>query len=73
VTISTNVLEREPIFYSTTVNDKRQPIDSSCLHRCTAGGDFFDVVIGPDGVVWSAFTDNGQGIVARLAGGPKLR
>lgn len=73
ITFSTNALGPKPVFYSTTANDKSQPLDTSCLHRCAEGGDFFDVVVAPDGTVWSAFTDNGAGIVARLVGGPRLR
>ena len=73
ITISTNALSPKPVFYSTTANNKSRPLDTSCLHRCTEGGDFFDVVIGPDGTVWSAFTNHGAGIVVRLVGGPSLR
>lgn len=73
ITISTNALGPKPVFYSTTVNDKSDSLDTSCLHRCELGGDFFDVVIAPDGRVWSAFTNHGAGIVARLVGGPRLR
>lgn len=60
VTVTRNALAKEPVFYSTTVNDKRDP-----LKRTTCGPgrcgltilDFIDVTIAPDGQVWSSWTD----------------
>ena len=60
MTISANALDRDPIFYTTTVNDKRDPLKrGECgPGRCgTAVYDFIDIVIGPKGDVWGAFVD----------------
>lgn len=60
VTVTRNALAKRPVFYSTTVNDKRDP-----LKRQTCGPgrcglqilDFIDVTIAPDGRVWSSWVD----------------
>jgi hypothetical protein len=60
MTISANALDANPVFYSTTVNDKRDP-----LKRITCGPgrcdtnvyDFIDIQIAPNGTVWGAFVD----------------
>lgn len=60
MTVSTNALADDPVFYSATVNDKRDPIKRG---RCGPGRcdttiyDFIDIVIAPDGQVWSAWVD----------------
>ena len=60
MTVSKNALDKNPTFYSTTVNDERDP-----LKRGTCGPgrcgldilDFIDITIAPDGQVWSAWVD----------------
>ena len=60
MTVSTNALSDKPVFYSATVNDKKDPIKRG---RCGPGRcdtvvyDFIDVVISPQGEVWSAWVD----------------
>jgi hypothetical protein len=60
MTVSTNALSKSPVFYSATVNDKKDPIKRG---RCGPGRcgttvyDFIDLVIAPDGQVWSAWVD----------------
>ena len=85
MTISANALARNPVFYTSTVNDRRDPFyRGNCSgnggNRCSPILDFIDVVIGPDGVPWSSFVDNVPGpfsmagaVVGRLVGGPNLR
>ncbi len=89
MTITTNALAKDPVFYSTTVNDKRDPlIRQNCgPGRCRAAYDFIDIVIAPNGEVWAAFVDgcilvcpttppNNAGqdaVVGHLVGGPRLR
>lgn len=89
VTISADANSRDPLFYTTTVNNKRDPlIRGTCgPGRCKAVYDFIDVVI-DRGEVWGAFVDGCtgpctrsaknpstgiQGITGRLIGGPSLR
>ena len=58
--VSTNALDKNPTFYSSTVNDKRDPFKRQRCGplRCgTAIYDFLDVTIAPDGQVWAAFVD----------------
>lgn len=58
--MSANVLDRDPIFYSGTVNDKNDPLKrGECgPGRCgTSIYDFIDIVIGPKGDVWGAWVD----------------
>ncbi len=60
MTISANALSKDPIFYSGTVNDKKDPLKrGNCgPGRCgTSIYDFLDIVIGPRGDVWGAFVD----------------
>lgn len=87
VSVSADAASKNPTFYTGTVNDPRDPLDSTCtVHRCHSTGDFFDVVIGPDGAAWAAFVDGcrgscvgaprpqkpGEGIVSRMVGGARL-
>ncbi len=56
---SKNVLDKKPVLYTTTVNEKRDPlIRGTCgPGRCKAVYDFIDIVISPAGEVWSAWVD----------------
>lgn len=90
-TISANALDKNPVFYSSTVNHPSDP-----LKRGTCGPgrcglqilDFIDVVIAPDGEVWSSWVDacilacasaegtqdqGSEAVVGHLVGGPALR
>ncbi|MGH2753730.1 MAG: hypothetical protein ACRDLB_04795, partial [Actinomycetota bacterium] len=85
--ISANADAARPVFYSATVNDKKDPIyRGECgPGRCGAVYDFIDIVI-DRGQVWASFVDacimvcvttgpgnlGADGIVGRLVGGPKL-
>ena len=83
LTISDNVLAKNPVFYSATVNHKSEPlVRMDCgPGRCQDVLDFIDVVIAPNGTTWGAFVDSdrngatllGNGLVGRLVGGPRLR
>jgi hypothetical protein len=85
ITMSANALARDPTFYSAPVNDPADPLDASCQgDRCEGTGDFFDVVVAPDGTPYAAFADGcqgpahcaageGLGVVGHLVGGPSLR
>jgi hypothetical protein len=59
ITMTTDALAERPVFYTGTINTKRDPltIQSCGTTRCATLGDFFDVVIGPDGTPWAAFVD----------------
>ncbi|HJR44098.1 MAG TPA: sialidase family protein [Actinomycetota bacterium] len=59
MTISDNALDDDPLFYTATVNDKKDPlVRTTCgPGRCHAVYDFIDIVIGPDGTAWGAFVD----------------
>jgi hypothetical protein len=59
MTESRNALDRKPVFYSATVNDKRDPLmRNSCgPGRCKTVYDFIDIVIAPSGDVWSSWVD----------------
>ena len=59
ITTTANVLARNPVFYSGTINSKKDPLQKgSCGRvRCHTLGDFFDVTIGPDGTTWAAYVD----------------
>ena len=60
MTISANALDKDPIFYTGTVNDPKDPMKrGNCgPGRCgTSIYDFLDIVIGPKGDVWGAFVD----------------
>jgi hypothetical protein len=90
MTITTNALDKNPTFYSTTVNSKKDP-----LKRGTCGPgrcglqilDFIDVVIAPNGEVWTSWVDacilacavggdqdqGSEAVVGHLLGGPSLK
>lgn len=89
VTITANALDKRPVFYSASINNPKDPfIRGSCgPGRCKAVFDFIDVTIDREGVAWSAWVDGcvaicittgptssgSDGVVGRLAGGPRLR
>jgi hypothetical protein len=89
MTISANALAKRPVFYTSTVNDKKDPlVRTSCgPGRCRALYDFLDVQIAPDGTPWATFVDGciavctteaprnqgAEGLAGRLVGGPPLR
>lgn len=84
--MTTTALARKPVFFTATVNDPADPlIVGPCGPlRCEDAGDFFDVVIAPDGTPWAAFVDacagdrcspfgvSEDGLVGHLVGGPPL-
>ena len=88
MTVTTNALDKDPLFFTGTVNDKSDPLvrDTCGPGRCRAVYDFIDVVVGPDGSAWAAFVDGcvsvcsatgpsnigSEAIVGHLEGGPKL-
>lgn len=87
VTMATDALDRNPVFYSGPVNDTDDPfVKGRCgPGRCQAVWDFIDIEIGLDGQPYAAFVDGcpggelfcepyiGEGILGRLVGGPPLR
>ena len=85
VTMTTNALANDPIFYSASLNDPHEPlVKGRCgPFRCQAEYDFIDVNIGPDGTPWAVLvdgclegfecTDIGEGVIGHLTGGPRLR
>jgi hypothetical protein len=88
MTMSENVLDNDPVFYSGTINDPKDPLATAACgpRRCYDALDFIDVVIAPDGTPWTSMTDNcvgpcvgpggalnPTGIAGRMVGGPKLR
>lgn len=89
IAMTANALDDNPMFYSGTVNDLRDPlIRRTCgPGRCRAVFDFIDVVVAPRGDPWAAFVDGclppvcpsgssnfgSDGIVGRLKGGPSLK
>jgi hypothetical protein len=88
ITMSANVLKRNPLFYSGSVNNPRDPIQRGRCGpgRCGRVFDFIDVNISPDGQPFAAYVDactdecakgagsmGDEGIVGGLVGGPRLR
>jgi hypothetical protein len=60
VTITKNALDKNPTFFSTTVNDKKDPFKRGTCGPGRCGLDildFIDITIAPDGQVWSAWVD----------------
>lgn len=59
ITITANALDKDPIFYTGTMNAPSDPLTrGECDDvRCHSLGDFFDVTIAPDGTPWVAFVD----------------
>ena len=89
ITVSANALSKNPLFYTGTVNDPKDPlIRQQCgPGRCQAAYDFIDVEISPDGEAYGAFVDGCmsdctakqpdgdkyEGLFAKLVGGPSLK
>ena len=89
ITMTTNALADDPLFYSGTVNAKSDPLyigRCDFSNRCSPILDFIDVEIAPDGTPWGAFVDpcsvtcakagtndGSVAVVGRLVGGPRLR
>ena len=59
ITMSKNVLSKNPVFYSGAVNDTRDPIQRGRCGpgRCGRVFDFIDINISPDGEPFAAFVD----------------
>lgn len=57
--LSTNALDEQPLFLSTTANPADDPIHrGNCTGRCAGMFDFLDIITSPaDGTFWSAVTD----------------
>ena len=86
ITISTNVLSDDPLFYTGSVNPADDPlVRGSCpVLRCAQQFDFIDVQIAPDGTPWASMADGcppgatscrdflGAGVLGRLVNGPSL-
>jgi hypothetical protein len=70
MTMTANALSRRPTFYTSTVNDKSDPlIRRDCgPGRCHAVFDFIDVVVARDGTPWGAFVDGCIGVCGTRAG-----
>src|SRR5205085_279358 len=81
MTVSTDVLSADPVFFSRPVNDPADPlVVGKCgPGRCQAAYDFQDVQISPrDGVPWTVFVDAcardhtcgtlGEAVLGRLVG-----
>ncbi len=60
MTMSANVFDKDPIFYSGPINDPKDAVaERECgPRRCYDALDFIDVVVGPDGTPWTSFVDN---------------
>lgn len=79
MTISANLFDPEPVFYSGSVNDPSQPFARAACgpRRCYDAYDFIDVIVGKEGTPWAAFADSDipfmeSGKVGHLVGGPPL-
>jgi hypothetical protein len=60
VVITTNALDADPLFISTTTNPPTNPVDrGNCgPGRCTGMWDFIDIVSSPlDGGIWATLSD----------------
>jgi hypothetical protein len=59
VAMSTNALDKNPLFLTGTINDPKDPlIVKRCgPGRCGSVWDFIDVEIGPDGIPYGVFVD----------------
>ena len=60
ITMTTDALAADPVFYTGSMNSESDPLHrgGGCGDtRCHSLGDFFDVVIGPDGTPWVSFVD----------------
>jgi hypothetical protein len=60
MTVTTNALAENPVFYSATVNDPSDPLKRGICGPGRCGGevlDFIDVTIAPSGQVWTSWVD----------------
>jgi hypothetical protein len=60
LTVTKNALDRNPVFFSATVNDPKDPFKRGTCGPGRCGLDildFIDVTIAPDGQVWSSWVD----------------
>ena len=89
ITMTTDALGDDPVFYSGTVNSVSDPLyigRCDFSNRCSPILDFIDIEIAPDGTPWGAFVDpcsercaaggandGAVAVVGRLVGGPRLR
>ncbi len=88
MTMTTDALSNDPIFFSGNVNDLSDPFARGPCgpRRCYDAIDFIDVVIGRDGIPYAAFADScsgpctgpgakaeTSGVMGVLVGGPRLR
>lgn len=86
ITMTDDALSADPLFYSGTVNDPKDPLTRGDCgpRRCQDAVDFIDVLISPDGIPFAAFADSctvpcegaktmTAGVVGSLVFGPKLR
>jgi hypothetical protein len=83
VTVSANALSKSPLFFTTSINNPKDPlvIGECGILRCQQQYDFIDIVIGPDGTPWTSMVHGcrggacsqlGLGIVGHVVGGPNL-
>lgn len=84
IMVSANALDASPTFFTAAVNKESQPlVKGTCgPGRCPAVYDFIDVHVSHSGVAWATFVDatrqgggvtaKGEGMIARLVGGPRL-
>lgn len=89
VTMSVNLFDRKPLFFTGMINHPSDPLKRQRCGpgRCGRVFDFIDVEIAPDGTPYGAFTDacidlcateglsdmGDAGLVGRLVEGPNLR
>ncbi|MFN2588180.1 MAG: sialidase family protein [Actinomycetota bacterium] len=59
ITMSANVLAKNPVFYSGALNSRKDPLTRGRCGpgRCGRVFDFIDVEISPDGTPWGSFVD----------------
>jgi len=75
VEVSTNALDRFPVFHSSTIQRPADPIHRGpCLDRCAGMYDFIDVVIAPKTkALWAAAVDTCTSVKCIAAEGPTLK
>jgi hypothetical protein len=74
VEVSTNALDRFPVFHSSTIQQPADPIHrGACLDRCAGMYDFIDVVLAPrSNELWAAAVDTCTSAKCIAAAGPGL-
>ncbi|HVM36216.1 MAG TPA: sialidase family protein [Actinomycetota bacterium] len=70
VTITTQALEKNPVFLSTRVNPNKDPLMRGTCGpgRCKTVFDFIDTVIAPDGTPYATFVDGCVGVCSKPNG-----